>query len=864
QLDCTAAVLIIASALCVGDPRERPAEARATADLSHQRFRDERSDFVSYLNIWGQYRYQSRQRDRKALREWCRKRFLSHARLEEWREVHLQLSMMLRDLGAEGRPAAAASRRHAATQRKDAAGSRSERRDDDAGGRDTRTDEQEHAPSMASGVAYDYARVHRALLAGLLRQIGHRTTEKSYTGLRDVLFQLSRGSGQYHRLPKWVVAAEFVETERRYAHCVGAVRTKWIERAAHGLIRRTYFDAHWDQRRAEAMVFEQSALYGLVLNPRRRVRYAPIDRAGAREVMIRAGLMEGGLHSPAPFLEHNRELVRSLREMEARMRRPELLRDDQALYDFYDARIPDNVVDGKSFEGWWRRLGPAAVQGLRLRDTDLLLAAAPVFSESSFPEALQLADALLPLRYRFRPGAEDDGVTVSVPVEGLGQLDERQLQWHVPGMRQEKVLALLRALPKSIRRRLGPAPDAAAEFLERHMPDSDDGELAPAGSPSLVQALSTWLAHRFDVHLPDDLWTDEHLARILPEHLRVRIVVLGENGEQLTASRDLAALRERFDVRGDARGRDAAAKDAPGQPADEHRHWAFGELPRSERVARGDAEIWLYPTLLDTGHGVRRIDVDSAASAQRIAQAGLLRLFLLGARLNLDKLARRLPQALELFWLENLIEPHPLWSPDAEADPSLAVDALWLAARRAFGPDLERIRDEAAFAAALERGLQRFDTEVERAVTSVLEIGRRFKALKTALQADELPPAYRENVEDMREQLAWLVFRGFVRSLSEAELLALPRYLEAMQRRLDKLLQGGARDGEKLKSVRPLWERYLSRARAHRAQGREDAALNHYRWMMEEYRVSVFAQEQGTATRVSRQRLDRLWASIAA
>ena len=628
------------------------------------------------------------------------------------------------------------------------------------------------------------------------------------------------------------------------------------------------------------MVFEQTSLHGLVLSPRRRVRYSPLSREGARELFIRFGLLDDGLVSKAPFVAHNRELVARLRALEARLRRPILLADEQSLVEFYDQMLDPRVLDRASFEGWWRRLDEANLQALNLDEAVLLQDDAPPIDEQRFPANLSLADAFMPIQYRFEPGKADDGITITLPVEGLAQLDSRQLNWLVPGMLTDKVCALLRGLPKRIRRRVGPSAQAAEHFVEQ----LDEGVRE---RESLNHALQLFLRYRFDVEVPPECWTQEHLQRVIPEHLRVRIAVVGGDGEVVAAGRDLAALQRQLEVAS------KLTTVSPSEPApSEQRSWTFGAVEPQTRIERAGARLLFYPALADTGTGVRLIDVVSAELAHQMSRDGLLRLFFLHSGIPASRLPRELADDLELTWLGSQLPEHPLGAAAADAPrrdgPSghrpasdrpgsqqtasdhaaqrrlFPESLIWLAADLAMQPDWHSVRDGSAFATAVARGVERFDDQLHSTCALAIGLLRRSRRISEALSDPALPRGYEGNLCDMREQLAWLMNAETFGTVAPSQLLDLERYLEALELRLQKLLRGGARDGVKLEQIAPHWARYVGRAEEHRKAGRRDPALQRYRWMLEEYRISIFAQEIGTATRVSKARLDRLWDSVSA
>ncbi|MDX1434863.1 MAG: ATP-dependent RNA helicase HrpA, partial [Gammaproteobacteria bacterium] len=580
ELDCVAEVLVIAAALSVQDPRERPPEAEAAAAVAHQRFRDERSDFMSYLKLWDQVHAQTRGMSAGRLREYCRKRFLSLARLREWQEVHRQLKEIARDLGL--RP-----RRHAAT----------------------------------------YARIHRALLTGLLRYVGSRSDDRTYVGVRDTVFHVSPLSGQFEADARWIVAAELVETSRLYAHQVARIRPEWIERAAGELVRRKHFDAHWDARRGEVMVFEQTSLFGLTVTPKRRVRFAPVNREEAHSLFIRAALVEERLESKARFLRRNRQLVERLRRFEHKLRRPDAVVGEEDVYRFYVDLVPAHVCDAAAFDAWRRRAERESPELMEM-DAAALKRRLPEGIERDYPDHLTVGGEALALGYCFEPGHDTDGVTLEVPLARLARLEPERFEWLVPGLLEDKVVALLRLLPKSTRRELAPLAGTARAFLA-------EGDAARA---SLVDALRDHLRETLGVSVPAEAWRWERLAAKLAPHLLMNFRILDESGAVLAEGRDLAAIKRRLVVQGRAPRAVASRHEVEGL-----RRWEVGTLADLVEDTADGRLIRGVPALEDRGEHVALTLARDADEAAVMHAAGVRRLIRFAAARELRRLERELP-----------------------------------------------------------------------------------------------------------------------------------------------------------------------------------------------------------------------------
>ncbi len=484
---CLRELLVIAAALSVQDPRDRPLDKQQAADEAHAEFKDEDSDFLGYLKLWHYLEEQRRHLSARKFRELCRARFLSWTRVQEWHDIHRQLRTQLHEMGY----------------------------------RDNEVDP-------------GYETIHKALLSGLLSHIGFRPEgrDHEYLGARNSRFAIFPGSGLFEKKPKWVAAAELVETTRLYARTLARIQPEWVEALAGHLVKRSYSEPHWQGRRGQVGAYEKVTLYGLTLVARRRVNYGPIDPVLARELFIRQGLVDGDFETRAPFWRHNRELVAEVQALEAKSRRRDLLVDDEAIYAFYDKRVPDGIYSKPLFEQWLRQATRGQPRFLHLRLSDLLRRPVDELSGAAFPDELDLDGMRLPLEYHFAPGEEADGVTLVVPAAVLRQVTPGRADWLVPGLLREKVIALIKSLPKVLRRHFVPVPDYADQCL---------AALAPSDTP-LIQALGAELKRRSGVHVPEDAWD----PGVLPPHLRLRVRVIDAAGATLGAGRDLPQLRSRY------------------------------------------------------------------------------------------------------------------------------------------------------------------------------------------------------------------------------------------------------------------------------------------------------------------------------
>jgi ATP-dependent helicase HrpA len=790
---CLAEVLVIASALSVPDPRERPLEKQQAADQAHLRFRDERSDFLGLLALW-QFLADALAEglSHRRLVERCRANFVSYLRLVEWRDLHRALCEQVRELGWRWSDA---------------------------------------LPDTID--AARYALIHRALLAGLLSNVGRKSdAEEHYLGARGIKFFLHPGSGLAKKGPPWVLAAELTETTRLYARCAAKIEPEWAEAVAGELVEKTHFDPHWDVGRGEVVASERVTLFGLPLVPRRRVSYGTIAPAAAREVFLREALVAGEFDSPAPFLAHNRGLIAAVAELEHKSRRQDVLVDDEAIYAFYAERVGEGISTRVAFDRWRREAEAADPRRLFLTRELLMRHAAAAVTAEQFPEAVDVGGAKLPLNYRFDPGDPLDGLTLTVPLALLNRLDAARLSWLVPGMVREKVAWYLKALPKAWRSRLPPVPEVVTAFVEQaHEPGA------------LRAALRAFVAGRFGAALPAEVWA----GAVPPPHLRFNLRVVDAAGRELAAGRDLGALRAQL---GAAAQLDFAAA-GPALERKGIRSWDFGDLPETLAVERDGHRLSGYPALIRDGDAValKLLDTREAAeAATRAAVIALMKIALKDALRRWEKGGTGFVQAVLV------LKP-------ALATEGLLADVLSAVCDRAFLGDDPLPRSERAFAEQVKRARVRLPAVAESAFALLASIATAYHALAQRLAA--LPGGARRLGADVAAQRDALIAPGFFAATPWKALVHLPRYLQALERRLIKYADNPARDAKQAQAVAALWERYREREVALRERGRRDPGLDAFRWLLEELKVSLFAQELRTPIPVSYKRLEKAWKAIS-
>ncbi|MFN2348351.1 MAG: ATP-dependent RNA helicase HrpA [Thioalkalivibrio sp.] len=768
----------IVSFLAIQDPRERPAEKRQAADEAHAHYREAGSDFLGWLKLWDDWREQQRHLTKAKLRAWCRERFLSFMRMREWQDLHGQLRQALGEL-------------------------------------DLKENQQPAEPDA----------IHRALLTGLVSQVGLKTERGDYLGARNRRFHIHPASGLFKKTPTWIMAAEIAETTKVYARECAAIRPEWLETVAPHLLKHQYFEPHFEERRGTVAAFDHVTLYGLTVNAKRRVNYGRIDPADARRVFIREGLVAGRLRSKAAALEHNRTLIRDIEDMEARGRRRDLLADEQVLYDFYETRIPAEVHDGARFERWRKQAEREAPDILKLTREALLQQEVAEVGPERFPDVFETGGIRLPLGYRFEPGTGDDGVTLTVPLAALNGLDAHVGDWLVPGLLEEKITALIKSLPKGLRRNFVPAPDFARACL---------GRLGRQEGP-LTHAIARVLREITGTEIPSDAWRPQ----ILEPHLLLRYRVVDPGGKELASGRDLEEIRERLS----GRARESFDAQRPqGFEREALSDWVFGDLPEHVEFEQKGARLRGYPALVDRGEHVDLILADNPAKARRIHRAGLRRLFMLRAREPVKYLYRNLPDIQRLC-----LQYNPVDRCDALKD-----DLVFAGAERVFLSD-PRPRDREAFEARLEAGRGELVGEAQALCVLATQILEPFQKIRARLKGS-LPLSWIEAAADIRDQLDHLIHPHFLLDTPRHWLEQYPRYLAAIGKRLDRLDQAPDKDRRMRVDVEPLWDDCKARLAA--ADDAPSEALIHYRWLIEELRVGLFAQELGTIEKASVKRVE--------
>ncbi|MEM8561218.1 MAG: ATP-dependent RNA helicase HrpA [Pseudomonadota bacterium] len=790
ELKCMEEVLIIASALAIADPKERPADKQQQADQHHARFRHARSDFMAWLNLWNYYEQQRQSLGSNQLRKLCKREFLSFMRMREWRDVHTQLTIACRG--------------------------------------------QRYRWIQAIPEEENYEAVHRALLAGLLSNIAQRQEGKDYLGSRNRKLRVFPGSSQARKPPKWLVAAEIVETSGVFAREVGAIEPHWVLSINPQLLKHHYYQPRWHARSGRVMAYERISLYGLVLADKRSIHYGPIAPIESRELLIREGLIAGQIRPQPTFLQQNLKLIKGIQDIESRVRRRDVLAEEEVLFAFYAARLPEKLYTAGQLRSYLKR--SAKNEKCLLMKREQVITREPGFLTDQFPDTLLWDDMKLRLSYQFEPGGASDGVSVTVPVALLNRVPRFRFDWLVPGLLREKCIQLVKALPKAQRRLLVPVPDHVDRALAVMQPADED----------LCTVLAAVLTRGSRCRLvASDFATEK-----LDDFYRMNIRVVDSEGALLEQSRDLAGLIDRF--RSDTS--DIIAAEAQGSPARANiTRWDFDEIPQQWRFRQAEMDIVSYPALIDETNHVAITLCDYPGEALIQHRLGVLRLYRLHSAQQVKYLRKQLLRGNDFALV--------LAACQLAKDP-LVHDVIDASYMLAMSVDLAPPYSKLEFEQALYRGkgqvIERAN-ELEKMLFSSLQVlsdvRSRLSDIPESLGSDA--------VRDITAQVSRLWQSGFMRDTPEQWLLQLPRYMKAIRIRLERLSGQYAKDQRNIETLQeleaPLWQAMAERPGL--LQLSKEAQV--YRWLLEEFRVSLFAQSLGTTQPVSAKRLTERWRAVS-
>jgi ATP-dependent helicase HrpA len=829
---CLTEMLVVASALSVQDPRDRPMEYQQQADEKHKKFADEKSEFLSYLKIWRWFEQAiEHKKSNRQLQEACRENFLSQVRLREWRDVHSQLLTIVREQGWRLNEAAAT-----------------------------------------------YEQFHLALLTGLLGNIGYKADDEpgaGYLGARGIRFHIWPGSSLTKKPGKWVMAAELVETTRLYARCIAQIQPEWVEKIGAHLLKKSWGEPRWEKRAAQVTASERATLYGIVVYSQRRINYAQHNPYEAREIFIRDALVGGDYDTRAQFFAHNQKLIKEIENLEHKSRRLDVLVDDQLIAAFYDKEIPASVVNGAGFEKWYKDASRDNPKLLFLNREELMRHEAAGVTTELFPKTMNVTGIEMGLAYHFEPGSVRDGVTLAVPLFALNQLPHERAGWLVPGMLKEKVHLLLKSLPQKLRRHCVPLPDYAARFVDRIQ---DAGSF---GRGDLVDVLIADIRAETGVQV----MTTDFKQETLPAHLSMNFKVIDEHGRQLEMGRNLATLqaelggqaRQSFQklaeatpaaaaakpaaaagnpaaggasaVSAAAKGKGAVGAPAPAAPvASQHTGitgWTFGELPELLEINQGKLTLIGFPALVDKGTHCDLEVFDDPNVAARTHRTGLRRLFALQFKEQLKFAEKNIP-GLQQMGMQFMA----LGSQEDLRD-QIVQKAIEIACLQDPLP-----HDAASFNKRKDEGKARLGLLINEIARLLSQILTEFHGLPKKLQG--LPQVA---ASDMQAQLQGLVHKRFLADNEYSQLAHFPRYLKAMNIRIEKLRGNPARDAQLMAEWQNAATQF-QRTVKNQAGKNHDPRMVEFRWMLEELRVSLFAQELRTPMPVSAKRLQKVWESM--
>jgi len=772
-------VIIIVAALSIQDPRERPQEKRGAADEKHGRFDDPDSDFIAFLNLWNYLEEQQSELSNSQFRKLCQKDFLAYMRIREWQDIVYQLSTVCNEMGMKA----------------------------------------------TTNVA-DSERIHQSLLSGMLSHIGFKDEKQIYKGARNSQFHIFPGSGLFKKSPKWIMAAELVETSKLYARINARIDLKWVEGFAQHLVKRSYSEPHWEKKPGAVIAFEQQTLYGLLIVNKRRCVYSNIDPKVSRELFIRTALVEQELGQNEGFLQFNQELIEDIQVLENKSRRRDILVDEQTLFEFYDKKIPQDVNNRAAFNKWWKGQKQKDKRFLHMTREELMQHGADHVTEFDYPDTWQQENLLLPLAYHFDPGQAVDGVAVQIPVALLNQVQEIGFDWHIPAFRHELICALIKSLPKTIRRNFVPAPNYADAVLAAIEPMQGN----------LIDAISTRLLRMTGVRVEPDAWD---LSTLAP-HLRLQFEVRDEHDKLLARGLNLSKLKAQ--LQGKVTDTLSKVADKGIEKAD-LTEWSFGELPSSYVKKQGQYEIKAFPALVDKKDSAAVELFDNEHKAQQAHQQGLRRLVLLNVPSPIKYLQQNLPNKSKLGLYFN-----PFGKVNDLIDDCIAaaVDSLLtkygnIRTADAFEKAKEQIRGE------LGDTVVEIATQVEQVLSIAHGLNKRMKGRVdlTMITAHG----------DIKSQLQSLVFKGFVSQHGAAKMTDLIRYLKAIERRLEKLPVDPNRDRLCVLELEKVAEQYQKLANKIPKGMPIPEEISAIFWMQQELRVSLFAQTLGTPYPVSAKRV---------
>ena len=825
---CLKEILIIASVLSIQDPRERPMDKREAADQAHNKFAGEGSDFMSYLKLWDWFDHALKdKKSNKDLLNQCHINFLSFLRLKEWRELHGQLLEIVSEIWPDEISVRQAKQGREANEKTTQTVQVVRQGANEVGDKAiVRHGAQKEA---------NYEQIHKALLAGLLGNIGFKDGEsESYAGARGIRFHIAPGSILKKSRPKWVMAAELVDTTKLYARCVAKIEPDWIEPLARGLTESHYSDPRWDRKMGMVNAWERVSLYGLTIIPKRRVHYGPINPAESREIFIREALANGEFDTKSAFFAANERLIAEVEELEHKARRQDVLVDEHQLFAFYDARIPADIHNAASFEKWRTDAEKINPKLLYLTRDDLMRHGADAITAVQFPEKIILDGVEISLKYRFEPGHVLDGVTATIPLALLNQLNPVQTEWLVPGMLREKLTYLIKALPKTFRRVCVPVPEFVTGFLE---------SVGNNFSKPLLESLATYIQLKTTLKISKDDW---NLSDIPPHHL-MNFSVVDDAGRELAMGRDWNLLKKQLGSAAQLTFRNTS----PDIEKTGLKQWDFGDLPQTLSFERDGLKVTGYPALEDADDSISVKLFDTEREAILSHRKGVCRLMRFELKEQMKQLEKSLPNFNQYaLSLRNIMLPD-----------DLREDMIRAIADRAFIGEDELPRTNADFMKLKARARTRLPAVTEAIARQAQAIATEYQMLIT--QQSKMPATVNRLKRDLEQQVSQLVYKNCFSQTPWEQLQHIPRYLKALRLRIEKQPANPERDGKNAASVGLIWQKWQDKVNALNSAHLDiPQDLKDFRWLIEELRVSLFAQELRTPFPVSIKRLEKTWQEI--
>lgn len=780
---CMQEVMVIAAALSIQDPRERPADKKQAADEKHLRFADKASDFISWINLWN-YIKEQQQLGSSQFRRLCQHEFLNYLRIREWQDIYTQLRQVVRELGL----------------------------------------------SLSSQPAA-YREIHCAILSGLLSQLGQKDLEKNeYTGCRQTKFALFPASALFKKPPKWLMVAELVETSRLWGRMAAHIEPEWVEPIAQHLLKYSYSEPHWQKRQGSVMAMEKVSLLGLPIVNQRRVNYGKIDPQLCRQLFIRHALVEGDWQTNHQFMHHNQQLRQEIEDLENKSRRRDILVEDDTLYQFYDQRVPSQVVSARHFDKWWNKQKKQQPDLLNFDKSVLIKDNATSVSALDFPDYWHQGSLKLALSYQFQPGMDRDGVTVHIPLPLLNQVEQRGFEWQVPGLRQFLVVSLIKSLPKPMRRHLVPAPDFATAFL---------GRVTDSNQP-LLSCLQQVFLRMTGVVIDSEQWNWQQV----PEHLKITFRVEGEHQQTLAESKNLAELKTLLKQQVIE-----SLTEINDSPIEQNniQSWSFGELPQRLEQQRGGYQLQAYPALVDEKQSVAIRLFDNQQQQQQQMWQGVRRLLLLNIPSPVKFLHEKLPNKAKLGLYFN---PYGKVLDLIDDCINCAIDKLMTLCGGLVWDEQGFLQLKETVRAELNSTVIIIAQQVEQILTAVFAINKKLKGRVDMTLALALT--------DIKNQLQGLIYPGFVTGNGWQHLADTLRYIKGIERRLQKLPLDPHSDRAKMLQVQKLEQDFRAWRNKLTPVDNNSDKVQQIRWLIEELRISLFAQQLGTVQAVSEKRIRQL------